>query len=104
MSSRNNLRLAVRGRLILAGRTLLSSGHPLSSAIVTDVCSQAGVNSRSFSVFFTSEGEYLDAIHAQIVDDCAQRLEAGVGAFRPVAHSHEDVFAQASQALARSRP
>lgn len=70
-------------RIIAAARVSLSAGGGLDENLIRDVCDGVGVHPYAFRQFFPTDDALLDAVHSQLVDECAQRLRAGVDRFAP---------------------
>ena len=70
--------------------------------LVADVCERVGLYPRAFRQLYPTDDALLDAIHADLVEECVQRLRGGVERFVPSASKSR--FDDAARTLAGARP
>jgi AcrR family transcriptional regulator len=102
MTRADERKAALKHRVAHATRISLSAGHALDGRLIADISASVGVPPRSLRVLFPTDDALLDAVNDMLVDQCVDRLRAGVDRFTP--ESTESKFLDASRALAKSWP
>ena len=103
-------RSATRRRIAVAARVALAAGEGVSPPLLADLCEQVGASVRGLRRLFPTDESLLDAVYELLVDECADRLRAGVAAFpagtSAPAGSDESAtrFFRAARALAEAWP
>jgi len=103
MSRAERHRLHVRTNLVVAARAALAATGEVTASVVNDICEQCGIHPFAFRIMFPLDEDLLDAVNVLLVDECADRLRAGVAAYRAPADQGAAIDAAAA-ALASAWP